>query len=361
MNENNSSERHNRNRRGVFFPLLLLAAGTLLLLSNFGYLPGGFWGFVELYWPVLLILAGLDGLIKGNGITASVLVVGFGSVLLAGNLGYISISAWELLTKAWPLILIGIGLDVIIGHRTVARSLIGLILAFLLIAGLVWVADLSLPSSVKAQEFSQKYHNESSLTLNIQRTAGSVEVTSGGTDAQLVDATLNLLKNEKVEPVVQQGADSTTIDLSNSKTVFPGTSRPVQNSTWKIAVNSRPALSLQSKVVMGENRLDLRGLNVKELTCETSTGRSVVYLSETLGSTNRISGATGQITIYVPAGAPVKIMANKAIGALTVPDKFTREDGFVVSPAYKAGDPAIEVSVELPIGAIQIVEYSTTL
>ncbi len=244
MDENNSHDRKDTNRRGIFFPMLLLTAGVLMLLSNFGYLPGGFWGFVEIYWPALLIFAGLDGLIRGNGITSSILVSGFGCVLLAGNLGYITITAWDLLSKAWPLILIGIGLDVIIGHKTAIRSVAGLIMAFLLIAGLVWVADLSLPSSVQTQDFRQKFQNESSLSLNIQRTAGSIELISGGSSAQLVDAKLNLLRNEKVEPVVQQKSDSTVIDLANSKTVFPGTSRPVQNSTWKIAVNANPVLSL---------------------------------------------------------------------------------------------------------------------
>ncbi|GAP20638.1 LiaF transmembrane domain-containing protein [Leptolinea tardivitalis] len=361
MDENSSNERNYRKRRGIFFPLLLLTSGVLLLLSNFGYLPGGFWGFVELYWPVLLMAAGLDGLIRGNGITASVLIIGFGGVLLAGNLGYIEISAWELLTKAWPLILIGMGLDIIVGHRTVARSLIGLFIAFLLIAGLVWVADFSLPGSVKTQEFNQNYRQESSLILNLDRTAGSIKVKSGSKSDSLVKARLNLLKNETVEPVIQQNADSTEIDLEDNKTLFPGTSRPVQNLAWEIAVNPKPLLILKSKIAMGENNLDLRDLNVKELVCETAAGRSVIYVSETRDSRYRISGATGQISIHVPAGAPVKITAEKAIGALTVPSKYVRENGFYKSPAYKSGAPAIEISVELPIGAIQVVEYSTTL
>ncbi|HEX7555787.1 MAG TPA: DUF5668 domain-containing protein [Leptolinea sp.] len=361
MNDNNSNNWQRGGRRGIFFPLLLLCAGVLLLLSNFGYLPGGFWGFISMYWPALIILAGLDGLIRGNGITGSILMAGFGGVLLAGNLGYISITAWDLVSKAWPLILIGIGLDIIIGHRTVGRALLGLALAFLLILGLLWIADVSLPSAVKVLDFSEKYQNESSLILNIQRTAGDVEIASGVSDGMLVQGKLNLLRNEEVEPVVQHNADSTEIDLSNSKSVFPGTSRPLQNSSWKFAIHEKPALTLHSKVIMGENRLDLRGLNVKEMSCETSTGRSVVYLSETLGSTNLIIGATGQITLYVPAGEPVKIITNRAIGALSIPDRYSREDGYIKSPAFQAGKPAIEVTVNLPIGAIQVVEYSTSL
>lgn len=361
MDENTSNNRPRRERGGIFFPLLLLTAGVLLLLSNFGYLPGGFWGFVQIYWPFLLILSGLDGLIRGNGITASILIAGFGGILLAGNLGYISISAWELLAKAWPLLLIGIGLDIIVGRRTIGRSIVGLALAFCLIAGLVWVADLSLPGSVRSKDFSQKYHNETSLTLNLLRTTGSVEVKAGKNSEQLVEAKLNLLKNEYVEPVVESKPDSSIVTIENSKDLIPGVSRPVHNSAWEIAVNPRPALSLKSEVVVGSNHMDLRGLNVNEVTCSNSIGKTLVYTAETRGARYQIKGGTGQIVIYVPAGAPVKLVADKAIGALSIPDRYVRENGYIRSPSYVSKEPAIEIDVELPIGAIQVVEYSTSL
>jgi len=362
MDENSSSnERHEKRRGGLFFPLLLLSAGVLLLMSNFGYLPGGFWGFVQMYWPALLIVAGLDGLIRGNGITVSILVAGFGGVLMAGNLGYITVTTWDLLAKAWPLIFIGMGLDIIIGHRTAVRSIIGLLFAFLLIAGLVWMADLSLPGLVTSQNFNQKYQNETSFILNIERTAGRIELEAGKSSTDLLDAKLNLIKNEKVDPVIEQKPGTVVIVLANANDTFPGSSRPAQSAAWKLAVNPNPELTLHSKVVMGETDLDLRGLNVKEITCETATGKSDVYLAETLDATYHISGATGQITLHVPAGAPVKIVADKAIGAVSFPDKYTREDGYIKSPAYQSDKPAIQVSISLPIGAIQVVEYSTSL
>ncbi len=361
MSEQESNEGRRRDRGGIFFPLLILTAGVLLLLSNFGYLPGGFWGFVEVYWPVLLVLMGLDGLVRANGIIGSLLVAGFGGILLAGNLGYIEISAWEILTKGWPLILIAFGLDIIVGHRSAARSIIGLLLAFMLIAGLVWLADMSLPGSVKSQDFQTKYQEEAALTVNIMRVAGSVELLTGGSSAPLMDARLNLLKNEHVEPVVERKNATAVITLEDLKNSFPATSRPVENSAWKIKVNARPELSLNSEVVMGESRYDLRGLTVDQIETSNALGRSIIYLAENDGSRNRISGAIGQITVFVPAGAAVRIDVNKAIGSVNMPPRYEHEDGGFVSPAYKAGEPSIDVSLELPIGAIQVVEYSTSL
>ena len=47
-------------RRGVFWPLLLIAIGLLFLLSNFGLISGVSWLAVLSLWPLLLILIGLD-------------------------------------------------------------------------------------------------------------------------------------------------------------------------------------------------------------------------------------------------------------------------------------------------------------
>ena len=47
-------------RRGVFWPLLLIALGLIFLLQNFGFVSGVSWLAVASLWPLLLILIGLD-------------------------------------------------------------------------------------------------------------------------------------------------------------------------------------------------------------------------------------------------------------------------------------------------------------
>jgi hypothetical protein len=46
----------------IFWPLVLIGIGLLLLLDNLGWLPGSVWGY---FWPALLILVGV-GLIFGR-------------------------------------------------------------------------------------------------------------------------------------------------------------------------------------------------------------------------------------------------------------------------------------------------------
>ncbi|MBE0524217.1 MAG: pentapeptide repeat-containing protein [Methanosarcinales archaeon] len=49
-----------KQRLGILGPLVLVIIGLFLLFNNIGMLPLGFWGTVWRFWPVILILIGLD-------------------------------------------------------------------------------------------------------------------------------------------------------------------------------------------------------------------------------------------------------------------------------------------------------------
>jgi len=92
-------------RHGIFPALVVIAIGVLLFLSNRNILPIR---DVTLYWPVILIVAGVfklvDSVHAGGRASGSVLL-GLGAVFLASNLGYLPLHPRDF----WPLILVGIG------------------------------------------------------------------------------------------------------------------------------------------------------------------------------------------------------------------------------------------------------------
>src|SRR5206468_910686 len=74
-------------RRGVFWPLVLIALGLLFLLSNYGFISGVSWLAILNLWPLLLILIGLDIAFARRWplptLVAEVLVIAAGLVLVA--------------------------------------------------------------------------------------------------------------------------------------------------------------------------------------------------------------------------------------------------------------------------------------
>lgn len=93
----------------VIWGILLVLAGVVLLLDQMNFIQIG--DFISTYWPSILILIGLIGLVSRDSSTISNLVViAIGVFFQLRNLGYINVSIWQVL---WPAILIIIGLSII--------------------------------------------------------------------------------------------------------------------------------------------------------------------------------------------------------------------------------------------------------
>ena len=72
-------------RSGILGPLVLVIIGLLLLLNNMGMLPLGFWGTIWRFWPLILILIGLDILATHSESRKTyILFILLGIVIVAG-------------------------------------------------------------------------------------------------------------------------------------------------------------------------------------------------------------------------------------------------------------------------------------
>ena len=59
---------------------------------------------------------------RRGGLVGAAILVTLGVVLLLNNLGYLGWGVWETLGHLWPLLLIAIGLDLMIGRRSILGS-----------------------------------------------------------------------------------------------------------------------------------------------------------------------------------------------------------------------------------------------
>ncbi len=73
-------------RGPILFPLILVALGFLLLFNNLGYIQFDVWRFVTTWWPLLLIVFGLDVLLaslRNRNVKPRTLALDLGAALQA--------------------------------------------------------------------------------------------------------------------------------------------------------------------------------------------------------------------------------------------------------------------------------------
>ena len=136
----------NRHRPGIFWPLMFIALGLLFLLNNLGLIQGDVWDTILKFWPLLFIFMGLDGIVRREGMVGTTLVIGLGVVFLMGNFGYLPVPAWEVLFRLWPLFLLALGFDILLGRRSKLLSLLGMVLILAILAGSLWAMATGLSS-----------------------------------------------------------------------------------------------------------------------------------------------------------------------------------------------------------------------
>lgn len=104
---------------------ILIGFGILLLLKNFGITDIGIGYVISKYWPVLLVLLGLDFVFKKRGkvelITGLFLII-LGALLLGEKHGLYKLDLSMLWKIFWPLVIILLGISFLRGPKPIGKS-----------------------------------------------------------------------------------------------------------------------------------------------------------------------------------------------------------------------------------------------
>src|SRR5260221_14711850 len=83
-------------RPSLLWPLVLIGLGALLLLQTVGWLPASLWAALVQLWPLLLIVVGLDLLVGRHSARAAAMPILVGVVLVAASLTWAAVRASQL-------------------------------------------------------------------------------------------------------------------------------------------------------------------------------------------------------------------------------------------------------------------------
>ena len=64
-------------------------------------------------------------------------LIGAGVLLLLSNLGFVSWESWNLVWRLWPLLLIGLGIELLVGRRSTLGAIVSGVLILCLIGGAI--------------------------------------------------------------------------------------------------------------------------------------------------------------------------------------------------------------------------------
>jgi hypothetical protein len=333
--------------RSLFFPVLLVIVGVVLLASNMKVVPASGWDILAQWWPVLLVLSGLNSLYMRQGVVGPLVLTGLGVVLLLGNLGYLQVSALETLWRFWPVLLIAAGIELLFGRQRSAWALIvRILLAVVLIAGIVWLAMAGgANTTLPAHELTLPAAGTKQVDITLEPVAGKLAVQAGDSDLA-VDGKLYLSTGEQA---VTSAEVTNGIGVVNASAT--GMLMGVGDPGW--VVNIKPGLpaTLTAEMAFGSMELDLRDLAVSNLTLDNAVGINTIMLGSHPISAE-IDSAVADVVVYVPQGVAVQVDLDTAVTVVEYPPDYLRNGDRLTAPT--TGAPIIQLRISNAVGRVKI-------
>lgn len=236
-------------------------------------------------------------------------LIGLGLLWLLGTLGLVSGAVLSALLAFWPLLLIGLGLDLLWRQR----RLLGL--PFTLLA-LAVIALLSLwPGAGRGslQTFTEAIGVAQSAVVNLSLGSAPTELRALETTDTLIKARLRDRGQIRFDV---SGNETKRVSLSRR-------SRPTfgldPQRRWDIGLSPVLPLELTVNGGSGSSELDLRALNLRSLRLEPGSGSSRVTLPAEHGRSEvSLDGGSGRNELLAPAGADLVLRAETGSGATSI-------------------------------------------
>ncbi len=304
----------------------------------------------RLVFPLILIVAGV--------------------VFLLNNLGVLSWSVWPTLARLWPVILILLGIEILLGRR--GRLLSGVVVVVIVLIAVVTLGFALSPSSSSAvaPTFSEAEHttsvplgNATSGDVSLTFPAGQLDVgalPAKGPDLLRLTSSTPPGMQTNVRSSVQGNAVEAVLSVGSSQArwwPFSGFgSEDGLATTWTVLLTPGVPLSLRANIGAGQASFDLTNLTVRQLSINSGAGQTTVRFPISGGQTDAdIHSGAGQLTLVIPPDVGAYIHQSSAMVDVHIPsDRFRAvADGFQTAN-YATATNRVDVTLHLGIGSVDV-------
>lgn len=362
------------NNKSYFMPIIVIFAGILFQLQAMGLIGASRGNLLEVAWPAIFIAAGLDLFFCSKRILGSAVLAFSGIAILIFNISGGTSETWNFFISFWPLMLILYGLDMLFSGKSITGSLLVIIIMAILIyailgaKGIVPVPDVSLPTNT---ELSMKqpnptgtvYPSESgqqsrqidyvmpsqpAVNLELSAFSGKLQLKSSALENRVLSGSISLTSGENLTENIDQTESSVTYYLSSKA----GTAIPESDSFWNLQFNQEKQLHLSSIMTSGYQMIDLRGMNLSGVLIKNENGNIDVMLPFSAQVPINLATLTGNIRIYVPKGVSANCTISGS-GSISFPENYV-QSGSVIYPVSQTGN-VVTVNAQASKGTIKII------
>ncbi len=267
-----------------------------------------------------------------------IVFIGAGVMLLLSNLGYLSWQSWGALWRLWPLLIIALGIDLLIGRRSVVGAIVSGVLMLVLISVIVLIALFAqnipgVSDWIQQPEFHTR-HVEYSLT-GVERATVYIDWTSVPGYLSTLEDSPNLIEGDvdylgELTFDVSVRGDRANVKLDSRSTViwfWPFNLGDQSDKRWDVGLSPNVPLDLTLDAGSGPCDFDLAGLQVSGLILDAGSGSVALVLPSGSSFEAEIDGGSGPLTIVLPRSVGARVELDSGSGPFSPDARFQLVQG----------------------------------
>ena len=302
------------------------------------------------------------GRVRSGFVLVGLLLVALGALLLLTTTGVVSFGIWLELATYWPILLLLTGMEIVLVQRPILirAGVIALTLAIVAAAAYWSIPEYDPPEPLRAS-YVEPLGDARRLQLNMAFLGGDVDLTSGKAGPDSFAGLLAADFGSRPSRVIREQSNrDVQLYLASSGPFLRHSSHddytrresrisfPVGLANWNLEMS--PNVESDIDIISGATNLnlDLRDLHVRKLAIEAGVSDITLQLPSNAGQTHvDISAGAAEVEILVPDNVAAHIDIDSPLGSTLIdPARFTEINDIYRSANFSKSRNRVWVDVE---------------
>ena len=266
-----------------------------------------------------------------------IMLIGIGIILLLSQLGYVPWESWGIVWRLWPLLLVALGIDLMIGRRSVAGAIVSTIVILLLVGSIVALvffaqavprlADWVQPAEMSFAHIEHPLEDLEQASVYIDWTSVPAFLSALDDSANLIEGEISYLGELVFEVNEANGRADVRVDqVYNGNIPVPWSSSERSSRRWDVQLTPSIPIDLTLDSGSGSCDFDLSELQLERLFLDSGSGSVDLALPEGDYSVTMDTGS-GSVSIDLPEDVEAAIVLDSGSGSFNPGSRFTLVDG----------------------------------
>jgi hypothetical protein len=285
--------------------------------------------------------------------TPLILVI-LGLLFLLSNFGMIDQNIWELFWRLWPLWLVAVGIDLLLGRRPAWGTWIGIGFLVLVLGGGYWAHNSFLNpangDTVVSEQWVQPLGTARKALITLRTGVGTFDLQALPPGSQ--DLAAYTIAHSDREEITRDASTSGDTLYFTLRSRTPAGAVSGQEDHWDLKLAPDVPLDLRLDVGVSTTTLDLSGLAVTNLELKSGVGRTTVTMPDQGKVTAHIESGVSSVRIYLPRSMAYRIQAQTGVGRVEVNGERIR--GSAVSTDFERAANSLDLTVQAGVGSVEL-------